>query len=1527
MNNLSPDDDDLLLDWNNDASFDEESAREHSLRRSIYIVEDDEDGNTYTADEILDDVPQDILFNMRATLTAAYKSGVNKYVCKACQQPLGLKIRTAEGGFFPFFSHYQKSDPCPLKTQIEVDPSTSVRTMINNFESSAAFQNMLNRLTEVLKLCESFTDVEIRKLISTPEVKGYRRPALYSHFQQDKTVCFDLLISNPMLGLLVGRNAFYKMQKFFYLWLFPSFNTDHQGISQKDILYMNRRNVFVFDSEDNYNDRDGLFTSKYSIPQYHKCAYEESIKQKRLMVNCYWQSPKITDVRGNKKISIQWNGPVLVPFDELCFDRTTNELYYHDSDIDFYQTYPEETQQLIDEWIRIKNDRWNRIYDGIERRKNLYMQMMKRKERKDQLAYLYSLIENEDVVPEVYQDPESQLYGYNINGLNWIPAIYYKAKPFNYGYAWVRKKERWGVIDIKNNRVTNFDYTSIESLNDKYYVGEKRKKSVLLDFKGCILGSYEGYDFIQPFSEELFLVADKHINRDHYGNLAIKPKWGIVNSSGLEKQPCIFTSIEKKGVECIIVRYEDKIGYIDNKGNTLIPCKFNEIKEFVNGIADARIDQRWSQIDERGNEIYDYTPIDENNSFYYSKFYDLYGIMNSSNQLLTSLLYREIKVLSNGYSIVKETNQSIYVPGWQLVDKNGHKVLETVYDEIIECPSGKLKLRRNSKWGLADYNRLLFPCEFDGLKDWDDGKIDARLGMEWSQVDESGQEIFEYKQADNEHLIYYSRFNHKYGLMTSSHEDVTGLVYSDVKVLFNQSALAVRKDLWGIIANNGNVILPQEYEAIIDCLDGMFKIQKGNKWGCLNSDFITVLPCVYDELKVFSNGIIKARLGLYWSEVDENNKEIFVYNQLDDEHLSYYSRFNQKYGIMTSSHQDITGSIYTEINPILDRTAIAVRTDKWGVIAMNGDPILPCEYETICFCQDGKIKVQKADKWGFLNSDFATLLPCEYDELKSYSNGKVEARIGLLWSEIDETGQEIFEYKPMGEDHIFYYSRFEGKYGIMTSTYQELTGLVYTKVKPILNGTAFALMEDKWGVKTNSAETILPCEYDEIIDCLDGKLKVRKNLHWGYVNSQGGTILPCEYDEVKKFENGKAQVRIWWRWSEVDETGKELFEYKPMDADHILYYSRLKDKYGIMTSAYKELTGLIYSEMKYILNGTAIAVKNEDWGVLANNGETILPCEYDEIIDCLNGKLKVRKGYWGYVNGDGTTILPCIFEDLKDFSDGKVKALKDSRWSEVDENGNEIYLYDQLDDEHISFYSRFRLQYGIMTNSHQIVTDLIYTKFVKSGEENYMVLNGCWGLINASGKQIIPCQYDSLFLTSNNMYIGKLKGLFGLLSSKGEIVVPFVYNQMKEIALNRFSICKDYLFGVIDNNNQIIVPIIYKAIGKYYGGSLLSVKDDDVWIKVPFSDRRQTMSSKEKFTKGIDLSKLDSFKIYEAITTGYKDYGVFINIPGIGAGLIPIRELNYQHRQLSEFESKQIVKVVVLGIDKQKNRATFTFAE
>jgi|GEM_PF-5037590 len=131
----------------------------HSLRRSIWLIKDEEDGNDYTADEILDNKPQDIIFNMRSTLTAAYKSGESKYVCPFCGEPVGLKVRTNEGDFFPFFSHYQDNDDsCPLKTTNEIDPTRIVISSENQFKESILHQDMVTKLKEVLELSQTFKD-------------------------------------------------------------------------------------------------------------------------------------------------------------------------------------------------------------------------------------------------------------------------------------------------------------------------------------------------------------------------------------------------------------------------------------------------------------------------------------------------------------------------------------------------------------------------------------------------------------------------------------------------------------------------------------------------------------------------------------------------------------------------------------------------------------------------------------------------------------------------------------------------------------------------------------------------------------------------------------------------------------------------------------------------------------------------------------------------------------------------------------------------------------------------------------------------------------------------------------------------------------------------------------------------------------------------------------------------------------------------------------------------------------------------
>ena len=638
-----------------------------SLRRSIWLIKDMEDDNNYTADEILDNKPQDIIFNMRSSLTAAYKSGDFKYICPFCNQPLGIKVRTDEGGFFPFFSHFRdSSDYCPIKTTLEIlDPSRIVINTEHKFKSSSLHYDMVEKLKEVLNLSQSFKNIEQDKVISTPEVSGYRRVSLYSFFKEDKKICFDALVNSPQIGLLVSRNAFYKMQKMFYLWVFPSFSTRHQRMSEKDILYMNRRNVFVFDSADyyqNYANKKYLDVDK--IDANYKFAYEESIIQKRLLLNCYWQVPDVDD-KGN--VVIKWKGPELVAFEDLVFNTDSYEIYFHDSDQDFYHTYSQEKQMIIDEWMRIKADRWRKIYDSIEERRKLYEQTLAKRARKERLNYYGSLIESGEIMPEKFQDNKTKLWGYSVNGDEIISAAYCNVKPFYMGYAWVKKLRYWGIIDYKEKRFLSFRYNDIIPLSEQLCAAKQTIRYELIDYCGNILGEF---DEIHPFKEG---KAKARKNR----------KWGFINE----------------------------------KGEAIIPFEYDSVSDFSKGVAYVLQNGIKSKINGIGKEAYYYKKQPNGMTIYGSNFKNKVGLMDKNRKRITGLIYDEIKSFVADIIIAKKDGK------WGCINEKGKVMIQFIYDKIYHY-DGKIKFFKTTGYGRFKEPKLVKEVDVDNLSKQIDRQID-----------------------------------------------------------------------------------------------------------------------------------------------------------------------------------------------------------------------------------------------------------------------------------------------------------------------------------------------------------------------------------------------------------------------------------------------------------------------------------------------------------------------------------------------------------------------------------------------------------------------------------------------------------------------------------------------------------------------------------------------------------------------------------------------------------------------------------
>ena len=168
-----------------------------------------------------------------------------------------------------------------------------------------------------------------------------------------------------------------------------------------------------------------------------------------------------------------------------------------------------------------------------------------------------------------------------------------------------RKGDKWGFCDrfknivieciydevtrFENNRANVTEYHYCESY-DGSYDGMSYYKSSKNLVK--IRNRFLTFDFIGVFSEGLAVVGKKSIN-EH----------GYINELGEEVIACIYENAYSfsEGLACVEVN--NKWGFIDSTGKEVIPFIYKETYSFKNGLARVKLNNKWGYINQVGNEI------------------------------------------------------------------------------------------------------------------------------------------------------------------------------------------------------------------------------------------------------------------------------------------------------------------------------------------------------------------------------------------------------------------------------------------------------------------------------------------------------------------------------------------------------------------------------------------------------------------------------------------------------------------------------------------------------------------------------------------------------------------------------------------------------------------------------------------------------------------------------------------------------------------------------------------------------------
>lgn len=466
------------------------------------------------------------------------------------------------------------------------------------------------------------------------------------------------------------------------------------------------------------------------------------------------------------------------------------------------------------------------------------------------------------------------------------------------------------------------------------------------------------FDEAYPFSEELALVRQK--------------KWGFINKEGKIVIPCIYNEIVdyfKNGL-CIF-KNKNKYGVLNSAGKEILPAKYSEItflenpllikvysnkkyglftsegKEictnydiiegFIDGVAKVGIKNKYGFINLKGEEIispqYDKLGTFMEKDPIWAEKSGKVGFIDQKGKEVIAFAYEAAQEFANGLTwvwkngkcalintkeeikisfkydwggYIKESSKSTVVylnRKCGIITQDDKSVTALKYDSI--GPFNDLNIafaKRNDKFGLInDQGKELTPFHYDEANIFHSYPFLFKRKGKWGMVDKSGNELSEFKYDTIEfkesltekefQKIDYSSYDRLQKLdsllLAASFKNKADYYAVNVplckvtllKELLPTKSLIIKKDekkkKYGFENVKGKLIIPCLYDNVYDFSEGIAPVYLNGKMGYIDEKGNQIIPCIFDEADSFEGGLACVKKGGKWGYINQKGENPF----------------------------------------------------------------------------------------------------------------------------------------------------------------------------------------------------------------------------------------------------------------------------------------------------------------------------------------------------------------------------------------------------------------------------------------------------------------------------------------------------------------------------------------------------------------------------------------------------------------------------------------------------------------------------
>lgn len=725
---------------------------------------------------------------------------------------------------------------------------------------------------------------------------------------------------------------------------------------------------------------------------------------------------------------------------------------------------------------------------------------------------------------------------------------------------------KYDIIEIVEN---NSYYSFICNINKKQYLADERG-NILCEFDSLLDEKIESIKGMNPAIHIAGLSVELVPNEYQYGCR----NWTFgeqLKGITVVKEQNDSTSSSKSLYGCI-----------NEFGDLILPIRYSGIV-FSNGfiVAEEKTDKAdyYRAYDKQGNLLFSST--------------------NESFQVICRGVYiKESYSGGNGYKLffvngqeVKTLEGESRIISWEIFNNLIKVHLSQDYDECV--------------YGLVSkQGNVIIPFEYKGISNCVDECFAAydHYQNEYSKVfDEYGNVIFSTPYHVYNIIcrnVYVSRgkllfvrpdriveIDYKYYISI----DECKIDDEIIQVCTDSQRHDDEGDIkfYGVFTKQGKTLMPLEYRAIGDFIDGYAIVKKYKYYGVINTDYEFIIPCVYDEIE------FDKRTELFQTRINVIRRYSSLYfrkgkNPFDplDSEWNEIVMFRTKAGRIIVFHDGenlLFDSKYMYIGKFVNDVAITIIMKDnrlyYGMINKRGEVILPTIYSFIKRLNNGMYKCNLNGRVGILDENGYYLIPNQFLSVGEYENGLsliVESVDGTYSKEsLREYGYIDLEGNIVLSSCSYISKQSEGLSVVSRKGEWGLFNILERKTTKVEGASFVALPHDdlakanfggtntqknviggKWGFVDKNGSIIINPTFDYAYNFSEGIAAVKIGGKYGFINTTGVLIVPCEYDDVESsFEDGEGKLVRGGIIFVFDKSGKLIESYEQENEDNDYYES------------------------------------------------------------------------------------------------------------------------------------------------------------------------------------------------------------------------------------------------------------------------------------------------------------------------------------------------------------------------------------